>query len=97
MGFRLPTALAAENLFFRKQLALFQERKVRPRSANDSTRWMMATLSRIFPWRNALVNVNHVRKMTPLTSQRWLLTLSNSQEIIVSKRQAGNVRQMLQW
>jgi DNA-binding LytR/AlgR family response regulator len=47
--------------------------------------------------RNALVNVNHVRKMTALSSQRWLLTLSNGQELIVSKRQASSVRQMLQW
>ncbi len=47
--------------------------------------------------RNALVNVNHVRKMTPITSQRWLLTLSNGQEFIASKRMAGTVRQMLQW
>jgi len=47
--------------------------------------------------RNAIVNVNHVRKMTPLTSQRWLLTLSNGQEFIASKRLAGAVRQMLQW
>src|SRR6266850_3386281 len=54
---RSHSALAAENLFLRKHLALFQERKVRPRRANDSARWMMATLSRIFPWRNALVNV----------------------------------------
>src|SRR5215831_4868712 len=50
-------ALAAENLFLRKQLALFQERQVKPRRAHDSTRWMMATLSRMFPWRDALVNV----------------------------------------
>jgi DNA-binding LytR/AlgR family response regulator len=47
--------------------------------------------------RNALVNVNHVRRMSPLSSQRWLLTLSNSQEFTVSKRQAHNVRRMLQW
>jgi DNA-binding LytR/AlgR family response regulator len=47
--------------------------------------------------RNALVNVNHVRKMTPLSSQRWMLTLSNGRELIVSKRQAHNVRRMLQW
>jgi len=47
--------------------------------------------------RNALVNVNHVRKMTPLSSMRWLLTLSNGQEFIVSKRQARAVRQLLQW
>ena len=42
------SALAAENLFLRKKLALFQERKVKPRRAEDSTRWMLATLSRMF-------------------------------------------------
>ena len=47
--------------------------------------------------RNALVNVNHVRKMSPMSSQRWLLTLSNGLEFIVSKRQARTVRQMMQW
>lgn len=47
--------------------------------------------------RSALVNVNHVRRMSPLSSQRWLLTLSNGQEFTVSKRQAHRVRQMLQW
>lgn len=47
--------------------------------------------------RNALVNVNHVRKMSPMSSQRWLLTLSNGLEFIVSKRQARSVRQMMQW
>jgi hypothetical protein len=51
------SALAAENLFLRKQLALFQERKVRPRRADDATRWMMASLSRMFQWRDALVKV----------------------------------------
>ena len=54
---RPRVALAAENLFLRKQLALFQERKVRPRRAEDSTRWVMATLSRVFQWRDALVYV----------------------------------------
>lgn len=47
--------------------------------------------------RNSIVNVNHVRKMSALSSQRWLLTLSNSQELIVSKRLAHNVRRMLNW
>lgn len=47
--------------------------------------------------RNAIVNVNHVRKMSVLSSQRWLLTLSNSFELIVSKRQAHGVRHILQW
>jgi DNA-binding LytR/AlgR family response regulator len=45
--------------------------------------------------RGALVNVNQVRKMSPLSSQRWLITLGNNQEFIVSKRQAGSVRELL--
>jgi len=45
--------------------------------------------------RNALVNVDHVRKMSALSSQRWLITLSNEQEFIASKRQAGSIRQLL--
>ena len=47
--------------------------------------------------RNAIVNVNHVRKMSALSSQRWLITLSNSLQLIVSKRQAHNIRKILQW
>jgi two-component system, LytTR family, response regulator len=47
--------------------------------------------------RKALVNIDHVRKMSTLSSQRWLLTLANNQEFIVSKRQAHNVRQLLSW
>jgi DNA-binding LytR/AlgR family response regulator len=47
--------------------------------------------------RNAIVNVNHVRKMSALSSQRWMLTLDSGQELIVSKRQAHAVRQMLRW
>lgn len=45
--------------------------------------------------RNALVNIDHIRKMSILTSQRWLVTLSNNQEFIVSKRQASAVRELL--
>ena len=45
--------------------------------------------------RNALVNIDHIRKMSTLTSQRWLITLSNNQEFIVSKRQARSVRGLL--
>src|SRR5438445_12476932 len=59
------SALAAENLFLRKQLTLFQERKVKPRRADDTTRCTMATLSRMFPWRNVLLNVK------PDTFIRW--------------------------
>ena len=45
--------------------------------------------------RNALVNVNHVRTIAALTSQRWTLTLSNSLQFTVSKRQAHGIRGLL--
>jgi two-component system LytT family response regulator len=47
--------------------------------------------------RNAIVNVNHVRKMSALSSQRWLLTLTNQQQFVASKRQAHTVRRALHW
>jgi DNA-binding LytR/AlgR family response regulator len=47
--------------------------------------------------RNAIVNVNHVRKMSAMSSQRWLITLSNSLQLIASKRQAHNIRSILHW
>ena len=86
------SALAAENLFLRKQLALFQERKVKPRRADDSARWMMATLSRMFPWGNSLVNVK------PDTLIRWQRQgfrlfwrwKSNQREDLVCPRTSGN-------
>ena len=53
IGVRSRRAPAAENLFPRKQLALFQERKVKSRRVDDSTRRIMATLSQMFPWRDA--------------------------------------------
>jgi putative transposase len=51
------SALAAENLFLRKQLALYQERQVRPRRATDATRLTMVLLGTLFDWKQALVSV----------------------------------------
>src|SRR6516162_11534404 len=62
---RSRRALAAENLFLRKQLALFQERKRKPHRADDSTRLLMVILGRMFSWRDALVNIK------PNTFIRW--------------------------
>jgi putative transposase len=62
---RSRSAVEAENLFLRKQLALFQERETKPRRTDDSTRWLMSFLSRSFDWRNALVVVK------PETLIRW--------------------------
>jgi DNA-binding LytR/AlgR family response regulator len=47
--------------------------------------------------RSALVNIDHVRRMSTLSSQRWLVTLNNKMEFIVSKRQARSIRQLLSW
>jgi DNA-binding LytR/AlgR family response regulator len=47
--------------------------------------------------RGALVNIDHVRRMSTLSSQRWLVTLSNRMEFIVSKRQAKSIRHLLSW
>lgn len=47
--------------------------------------------------RNAIVNTNHVRQMTAITSHRWVLTLSNAQEFVVSKRQAHHIRRLLHY
>jgi len=55
--FRSRISLAAENLFLRKQLAFYQERKVRPRRADNPTRLIMVLLSRYFDWRSALTVV----------------------------------------
>jgi hypothetical protein len=38
---RSRTALAAENLFLRKQLGFYQERKIRPRRFENVTRFRM--------------------------------------------------------
>jgi len=45
--------------------------------------------------RNAIVNVNHIKSMSALSSQRWLVTLSNSLQLVVSKRQAHTIRRLL--
>lgn len=45
--------------------------------------------------RNAIVNVNHVRKLSALSSSRWLITLSNDMQLVASKRQAHRIREIL--
>src|SRR5438128_2819667 len=62
---RSPAALAAENLFLRTQLALYQERHVQPRRATNATRLVLVWLARWFDWRQALAMVQ------PETLTRW--------------------------
>jgi putative transposase len=54
---RSSVSLRADNLFLRKQLALYLERKTKPRRANDATRLTLALLSDLFAWKEALVIV----------------------------------------
>jgi putative transposase len=62
---RPSPALAAENLFLRKQLALYEERQVKPRRATNALRLAMVWLSSWFDWRSAL------RIVKPETFTRW--------------------------
>jgi len=41
-----PVELAAENLFLRKQCAMYQERNVKPKRATHATRFALVWLSR---------------------------------------------------
>ncbi len=54
---RSRAALTAEVLFLRKQLAFYQEREVKPRRFDDAARLSLLLLSKLFDWKNALVNV----------------------------------------
>jgi putative transposase len=65
VSLRSRTALAAENLFLRKQLALYRERQVKPRRASDPLRLTLVLLARCFAWRGALKIVQ------PATLLRW--------------------------
>ncbi|MGJ5814153.1 LytR/AlgR family response regulator transcription factor [Paludibaculum fermentans] len=47
--------------------------------------------------RGTIINTDHIRKISPLTSKRWLLKMSNGLEAIVSKRMAGVIRDATHW
>ena len=50
-------APAAENLFLRNQLALFQEREKKATRATAAARFVLAKLAHFFDWRSALLIV----------------------------------------
>jgi putative transposase len=62
---RSQRSIEVENLFLRRQLALYRERGVKPRRMDSATRIALALLSRLFDWRDALVVVR------PETLIRW--------------------------
>src|ERR1700683_47760 len=65
LSLRSKSSLAAENLFLRKQLAFYQERRIKPRRTSHPTRLTLLWLSRWFDWRSALTVV------TPKTFIGW--------------------------
>ena len=65
LSMRPHDALAAENLFLRKQLAMYQERKLKPRRPDTAFRVALVLLSRLFDWKHALVVIK------PQTLVRW--------------------------
>jgi putative transposase len=65
LAFRSSQSIQAENLFLRRQLALYIERGVKPRRIDPATRIGLTLLSRLFDWRDALAVVR------PETLIRW--------------------------
>jgi transposase InsO family protein len=65
LGLTSRAHLAAENLFLRKQLALYQERRTKPRRSDHATRVTLVVLSRWLDWRALLTVVQ------PDTLIRW--------------------------
>jgi putative transposase len=65
LAFRSSQSIQAENLFLRRQLALYIERGVKPRRIDPATRIALTLLSRLFDWRDALAVVR------PVTLIRW--------------------------
>src|SRR4051794_24867437 len=57
-------ALAAENLFLRKQLALFREREKKARPTTPADRFVLSKLTRWFDWRSALLIVKPTAAQT---------------------------------
>src|SRR5579864_7909859 len=57
VAFRSRAALVAENLFLRKQLASYKERKIKRHRLSDSARLSLVFSSLWFDWRRALVIV----------------------------------------
>ena len=63
--FRSRAAVIAENLFLRRQLALYRERKTRRSRPTPAAKFALVALSRFFPWASALEIVK------PDTFVRW--------------------------
>ena len=62
---RSSSAIRAENLVLRRQLARYIERGIKPRRVDHEARVSLSVFSRLFNWRDAIVIVR------PSTVVRW--------------------------
>ena len=86
LTFRTPQAVAAENLFLRKQLALYVERKTKPHRATDAVRFTLAQLFKIL----RMARRSHrgeTRYTDPLASERISVVLE--MEVPTCRSSAG--------
>src|SRR5208283_2833426 len=68
---RSRTAVAAEVLFLRKQLAYYRDHQIRPRRLTDAARLSLVLWSQLFDWKEALMVV------TPGTFVAGIATVSS--------------------
>lgn len=47
--------------------------------------------------RRTIINTDHIRKISPMSSKRWLLKMSNNFEAVVSRRLASLIREHSPW
>jgi hypothetical protein len=78
---RRPVIFAAEDLFLRKPLALYQERQVAPTRASHTTRIALVWLARWCDWRKAL----HIVQPDLMIA----IIVATGQHILVTPNQAN--------
>ncbi len=47
--------------------------------------------------RGTIINTDLIRRISPLSSKRWMLRMSNGFEAVVSKRLANSIREQTRW
>ena len=91
------TQLVAENLFLRKQLALYQERRIKPRRMDPATRVVLVLLSRLLDWRgllavvqpDTLIRWHRSGLATPLAVEVAAGTAAHSEGVAATDREHG--------
>ena len=71
---RPRTAVAAEILFLRKQLAYYQDHQIRPRRLTEAARLSLMLWSRLFEWKESACHRN-ASDFRPLASQGFQTVL----------------------